>query len=64
MALVRLLQTFNCTFAHSFAALPVNVEDNKDGTYDIVVSVPYSDELVPVTLDVGLSDSKHYGGQS
>lgn len=37
--------------------LPVTVEDNKDGTYDVVVSVPYSDDLVPVSLDVGLSDS-------
>lgn len=33
------------------------MEDNNDGTYDVVVAVPYSDDLVPITLSVGLSDS-------
>jgi filamin len=37
------------------APLPVAVEDNKDGTYDVVVTVPYDDDLVPVVLDVGIS---------
>jgi hypothetical protein len=44
--------------SYFIVALPVTVEDNKDGTYDVVVSVPYSEsDSVPVILEVGLSDS-------
>lgn len=40
----------------TYLALPVTVEDNKDGTYDVVVAVPVDDDAVPVTLSVGLTN--------